>query len=175
MRNPIIQALQFAYREGEISAAFVLGRLYDEGWGVRKNASIATKWYLLAAEGGNTDSLYFVGSAFLSGRGVRQDRRAGLRWLSKAASAGDRTAEYVVAVCMITGWGTTKNVARGFTLLRKVAARGSSDAMDFLAVHYCDLGRLTIAADWARRAIRAGHPLARQRLETIRSRMRPKR
>jgi TPR repeat protein len=172
-RSSILSALQSAFRDGEISAAFVLGRLYDEGWGVARSASVAAKWYLKAAEGGVSNAFYFVGYAFLSGEGVRKNARLGLRWFQRAAAGGDLTAEYMAAVCVADGTGTKMNPTKGLRLLRKAADRGSGDAMDFLAAHYLKRGQLLVARDWARRAIRAGDPVAHLRLKEIQSLLKP--
>jgi TPR repeat protein len=170
-RSPILCALQSAFRDGEISAAFVLGRLYDQGWGVTKSPSLAAKWYLRAAEGGASHAFYFVGWAFLNGDGVQRNERIGLRWFQRAAAAGDLVAEYMAATCMLEGRGTRKNPTKGVRLPRAAAERGSGDAMDFLAAHYLKRGRLSVARDWARRAIRAGDPIAHLRLREIASQL----
>ena len=47
-RDDVVAALKAAARDGSLSACFVLGRLHDEGWGVRHDPRSATRWYLRA-------------------------------------------------------------------------------------------------------------------------------
>jgi TPR repeat protein len=137
----------------------VLGRLYDEGWGVRHDPRNATRWYLRAAEGGLTEAFYFVGSAYDAGEGVPPDRARALFWYRKAAAARDRTAEYALAVATLDGRGVRKNVAAGIRQLIRVAPHFPA-AMEYLAVHFLNSGRLALAKKWATRAVRRGEDSA---------------
>jgi len=162
----IIAALKSAAREGSLSACFVLGRLYDEGWGVRHDARAESRWYLRAAEGGLTEALYFVASAYDVGDGVPPDRARALFWYRKAAAAGDRTAQYALAVATLDGRGVRKNAAAGVRQLKRVAPHFPA-AMEYLAAHYANNGRLALAKKWAVRAVRRGEDSARLWLAEI--------
>jgi TPR repeat protein len=162
----IIRALRSAARKGSLSACFVLGRLYDEGWGVSANPRVATRWYLQAAEGGLPEALYFVASAFHSGDGVVRDPKRAVAWYRKAAAAGDRGAEFALAVAVLQGEGVRRDEAKAVRLLGKIS-RYDSDAMDYLAFHYLERGRFSLAKRWATRAATRGHEFARGRLAEI--------
>ena len=93
--SEILDALTKAAKEGRLSAAFILGRLYDEGWGVEQNSRTAFRWYKRAAQGGLTEAYYFVGSAYAFGDGVQINNKKAFEWFRKAAAAGDLTGAYM--------------------------------------------------------------------------------
>jgi TPR repeat protein len=166
-RSPdIIAALEAAARDGSLSACFVLGRLYDEGWGVRRDPRSATRWYLRAGRGGLAEAFYFVASAYDVGDGVPSDQARALSWYRKAAAARDRTAEYALALATLDGRGVRKDVAAGVRRLIRVAPHFPA-AMEYLAAHYANNGRLALAKKWATRALRRGEDSARLWLAEI--------
>lgn len=162
----IIIALKSAAREGETSASFLLGRLYDEGWGVTRNAREATRWYLSAADGGFPLAFYFVASAYDAGDGVAPDPKQALRWYQKAAASGDRDAKFVLAVRVLEGRGVRRDESVGVRSLRSLAGHDSA-AMDYLAYHYLRRGQFSLARKWALRAVEHGESGASARLTQI--------
>jgi uncharacterized protein len=164
--NDIIAALSSAARRGSLSACFVLGRLYDEGWGVGRNPRAATHWYLRAGQGGLPEALYFVASAYYAGDGVTRNQRRAIVWFRKAAAAGDRGAKFALAVAVLQGNGIRKDEAAGVRLLRGIS-HYDADAMDYLAFHYFKQGRFSLAKKWATRAAGRGHGFAQGRLAEI--------
>lgn len=70
-------------------AALRLGRLYEEGVGVKASVSKGFKWLELAADLGNLEAQYVCGKAYALGEGVDQDRKKAIVWLLEAAKKGD--------------------------------------------------------------------------------------
>jgi len=166
----ILTALNSAARQGSLSAAFILGRLYDEGWGVEADPRKAFSWYLRAASAGLPEAFFFVGSAYDLGQGTRQDSAKALGWFRRAAAAGDKTGACMAAVAVFEGRGTRMDRRRGMTLLRKAAREGSHEAMDYLAAYYLSQRDRRQAKVWAERAIEAGNRVAALRLRDSQSR-----
>ena len=173
-RDDVVAALKAAARDGSLSACFVLGRLHDEGWGVRHDPRSASRWYLRAGEGGLPEAFYFVASAYMVGDGIEQDARRAIYWYRKAAAARDRTAEYALAVATLDGRGVRKNVAAGIRQLKRVAPHFPA-AMEYLAAHYAQHDRLALAKKWATRAVRRGEESARLWLAEINKRLKRRR
>src|SRR5438309_7401417 len=148
-RTDIIEALSKAAVSGSLSAAFILGRLYDEGWGVKKSARTAFRWCSRAAKGGLSEAFYFVGSAYAFGMGVPTDESKAFEWFQRSAKAGDLTGSYMTAISIFEGTGVKGDPKFGMKLLLAAAARGSHDAMDYLAAHYQRLGKSKEARRWA--------------------------
>ena len=53
----------------------------------------AARWYLLAAEQGNSDGEYMLGAAYAFGLGVPKDYQQAEEWLLRAAKQGDLQAQ----------------------------------------------------------------------------------
>ena len=164
--NSILTDLKTAARGGSLSACFVLGRLYDEGWGVVRNPRSAARWYLLAGKGGLPEAYYFVASAYDAGDGVAANGTQALAWYRRAAAAGDRDAKFILAVRMLDGRGVRKDAAKGIRLLKRIAL-DDAGAMDYLAHHYLKQGRFSLAKKWATRAAKHGESDAPARLAEI--------
>jgi WD40 repeat protein len=71
----------------------LLGRCYDEGWGVRKDDSIAVQWYRKAAEVEHAEALYNLGLCYELGQGVEQDSNAARSLLVRSAECGHEPAK----------------------------------------------------------------------------------
>lgn len=166
-KDGLLSAIEREARHGNGSAAFVLGRIYDEGWGVKRSARRAMRGYQSAARDGATQAYYFVGSGYAFGEGVLRDEREAFRWFSKAAAAGDLTGAYMMAVAVLEGTGTRRDKAKGMRLLLRAARSGSRDAMDYLAARHFEAGRRQLARSWATKAARLGDEVAVLRLREI--------
>jgi hypothetical protein len=74
--------------QGNVEAQRKLGRMYEEGLGVKQDYREAVKWYLKAAEKGNAQAQYKLGTMYALGKGVRKDRLEAGKWFGKAAGQG---------------------------------------------------------------------------------------
>ncbi|HEX7044448.1 MAG TPA: tetratricopeptide repeat protein [Burkholderiales bacterium] len=84
--------------QGDVQAQYYLGRMYEKGQGVRKNAAQARKWYTRAAEGGTAPAQYRVAVAHACGLGgLERDRAAAVAWLQRSAEGGYKRAQRVLA------------------------------------------------------------------------------
>jgi TPR repeat protein len=158
------EALEHAARAGSLSAMFVLGRLYDEGWGVQKNARKATSLYMKAAAGGLEEAFYFAGAACAYGTGVKRDAKRAFTWFRKAARSYSRAGAYMEALYLMDGVGCRKQPTLGLQLLLREARRGSATAMDYLADLYWRRGQPRLARRWAEKAVKGGDEVAEIRL-----------
>src|SRR3989304_8364738 len=61
---------------GDKAAESILGRMYDDGRGVRQNYAEAAKWYRRAADQGLGLAQFFLGLMYTAGRGGAQDRKS---------------------------------------------------------------------------------------------------
>lgn len=73
---------------GNREASFILGYLYKE----RGEKEAAFRWYLKAAEQGETAAMVITGWNYYKGNGCEEDREKSRAWLEKAAAGGDRSA-----------------------------------------------------------------------------------
>ncbi len=77
-----------AAEQGDASAQYQLGLLYDRGWGVQEDPAVAIMWYRMAARQGHAIAQFTLGVMYRNGRGVSQDNTEAAKWYQKAADQG---------------------------------------------------------------------------------------
>lgn len=90
-------------------AEFMMGVMYENGYGVGKNDATAAGWYLKAAEAGLASAQYNLGVYYQVGRGVRKSAAEAVRWFSLAARQGHAAAQNNLATYYLTGEGIDKD------------------------------------------------------------------
>ena len=71
--------------QGNASAQFSLGVMYNNGQGVKQDDVEAVKWYRKAAKQGDASAQFNLGDMYADGRGVKQDDVEAVKWFRKAA------------------------------------------------------------------------------------------
>ena len=74
--------------QGDASAQYNLGVMYERGRGVPENYTEAVKWYRLAAEQGVAFAQSNLGSMYRTGDGVPENDVEAVRWYRLAAEQG---------------------------------------------------------------------------------------
>jgi uncharacterized protein len=75
--------------QGDASAQHFLGKMYENGEGVRQDSSEAAKWFRFAADQGHTGAQYYLGGMYASGTGVPRDYVQAYMWFD-LSSAGEQ-------------------------------------------------------------------------------------
>jgi len=83
---------RLAAEQGNASAQFKLGRMYDDGHGVPQDYKEAVKWFRKGAEQGNVNLQSQVGSMYEKGQGVPQDYIQAHMWFNLAGANGNAFA-----------------------------------------------------------------------------------
>ena len=92
------KAVRNAAEEGNASAQYRLGLLYDGGVGVPQDYRQAKEWFEKAAKQGHAGAQADLGMLYLQGAGVPQSAQMAVFWFSQAAEQGD------VLACAKLGW-----------------------------------------------------------------------
>jgi len=79
--------------KGNAEAISIVARMYQGGFGVKKDVAKATELFRQAAEKGDPDAAYSYGLARALGDGVEQDLKEGLKWLYIAGRMGSDKAQ----------------------------------------------------------------------------------
>lgn len=93
-----------AANAGDQEAQYVLGYMYEYGTdyslGVHTNYTIAERWYLKAAEAGQTKSMLALGRLYKKGgqAGFARNVPAAIKWFKAAAKAGDPEGLYELGI-----------------------------------------------------------------------------
>jgi uncharacterized protein len=80
--------------EGDATAQYNVGVMYEEGLGVSIDYTEAVGWLLQAAERGNSEARFHLGFLYLYGRGVSQDYVSAHMWFDLAAAEGNVRAVF---------------------------------------------------------------------------------
>ena len=96
------------------------------------NLTEATKWYRMAAEGGDAVAQIQMGMKYYSGSGVAQSYSQAATWFRKAAEQGNKTAQYNLGELYRVGQGVTQNNAEAAKWYRMAAAQGHMQAQSAL-------------------------------------------
>ena len=117
-----------AAEQGLAQAQCNLGRMYDNGEGVPKDATEAVSWFRKAAEKGNPQAQFELGVAYANGEGVVKDEAEAIRWYLKAAEQGDADAEHNLGVAYANGEGVVKDEAEAARWYREASEQVITDA-----------------------------------------------
>jgi hypothetical protein len=101
-------------QSGQPSAQYRLGRMYENGSGVRESSAQAAKWYRKAAEQGFAPAQCALGRLHASGEGVRQDNAEALRWFAKAAAQDYALAMNRLGLMYERGQGVPKDYVQAY-------------------------------------------------------------
>jgi len=156
-------------------AQWLLGRCYDEGFGVEKNQVYAISWHLKAAEAGFAAAQSHIGSCYLDGDGVAADPSEAVCWLTKAAQQGYAPAQSYLGWCYDTGSGVEVDQAEAVKWFTKAAEQDDETAQFNLAVHLESGSGIDRdqegAVVWYRKAAENGYGRAQEALEQLQAKI----
>jgi uncharacterized protein len=118
-------------------AMTMLGELYANALGVKRDYAKAAEWYRRAADNGDREAMFALAMQYLSGRGgTPSNRQEGARWLASSAKLGEPKAAYNLALLYIDGQTFPQDLKRAAELLRVAADAGNPEAQYALATFY---------------------------------------
>jgi TPR repeat protein len=127
---------------GDPEALRLAGMIADPAFetvsGERKDADEAARFYLAAAEKGDTIAATRLGILLSASGRSPQDQAAARRWLERAAGSGDATAALRLAELMLTGPDAAAGRSQAVALLRTAMANPETDGL--AAARLRDLG-----------------------------------
>jgi TPR repeat protein len=138
-----------------------LGYLYNMGFGIAQNYTIAKYWYEKAIEKGFASAMNNLGSMYQNGHGVTQNYITAKYWYEKAAEKGNAAAMNQLGFMYYGGLGVTQNYTTAKYWYEKAAEKGESSAMYNLGFLY-DEGHgvaqnYTTAKYWYEKACNLGY------------------
>ena len=116
-----IKPFRLAAEQGDATAQFYLGVMYDNGEGVPQDYAEAVKWYRLAAEQGYASAQFNLGVMYNAGQGVPQDYARAHKWLNLAASraSAEKNKKYGAARDQVAEKMTAAQIAEAQRLARE--------------------------------------------------------
>jgi uncharacterized protein len=99
-----------AAKGGNLMAVNMVGRCFDQGWGVVCNKVLAERWFRTAAERGLDWGMYNLATLLALGEGgVCQDRVAAFYWLRQAVELGHVKSINILGGFYEDGWVVRKD------------------------------------------------------------------
>jgi TPR repeat protein len=118
-------------------AMTMLGELYANQLGIKRDYAKAAEWYKRAADAGDREAMFALAMLELSGRnGTAANREDGARWLASSAKLGNPKAAYNLALLYLDGQTFPQDLRRAAELLRIAADAGNPEAQYALATFY---------------------------------------
>ena len=100
--------------QGDASAQFNLGVMYDNGEGVPENDAEALRWFRLAAEQGEASTQFNLGVMYAIGEGVPENDAEALRWYRLAAEQGHALAQSNLGLMYAIGEGIPEDTVNAY-------------------------------------------------------------
>jgi TPR repeat protein len=115
--------------QGDASAQYNLGQMYDKGQGVIQDYKEAMKWFRRSAEQGITKAQNNFGVVYAKGKGVGQDYKREVKWYRKAAEQGNASAQYGLGFKYRKGIGVVQDNVYAHMWFNIAASNGNQGAM----------------------------------------------
>lgn len=84
-------------------AAYLLGLIYKNGYGIGIDEGAAVRWFERAADLGNPDAMFMLGNAYLAGEGVALDQAHAVRLYRAAAELEHPLASQMLGYALRDG------------------------------------------------------------------------
>ena len=147
---------------GDKQAQLDLARMYWEGEIIRKNRKQAIKWYLMAAEQGDTEAMFELASLYREEIKKKPEfKKQAAFWMKKAAEGGHMFAQNDLGRMYYYGETGRVRYKEAVKWYRKAAEQGDSYAFHSLGnCYYFGRGvkkNLETAAQWYRKGAEKGY------------------
>ena len=114
--------------QGNASAQYNLGLMYEKGLGTPQIYNTAVNWYRIAAEQGNALAQFNLGVMYEKGLGVPQNDKTAVKWYRLSAKQGDADAQYNLGLMYDKGQGVPQDYVRAHMWFNIAASSGDKDA-----------------------------------------------
>ena len=157
----VLAAEYRAEKLNDAKAMTLLGEIYGEGLGVKRDLKKSFDWYQRAVKAGDVSALFAVGMQYMQGIGVKRDRDEGAKWLRRAADKGHAAAAYNLPLLYLEGQVFRQDFAEAAKLMRVAAEKDIPDAQHAMAIFHQE-GQgvkqdLSESVRWLRRAAQNDH------------------
>ena len=90
-----IESFLIASNNDDNRAMLVMGIIYANGDGVKRDQNRSLEWFLKSANNGNIYAFNKLGNIYASGVTVKQDYKKAFKWFHKSALTGDNKAAII--------------------------------------------------------------------------------
>lgn len=116
-------------KAGDKKAQLLLGLMYDNGLGVKKDHDSAAQWYRRAAEQGQPRAQFNLGLMYESGEGIQADEELALSWIRKSAEQGYAEAQDMLGRFYEHGKYLDKDLVKSHIWYSLAAGKGARESI----------------------------------------------
>ena len=150
---------------------FLMGQIYMEGTGPKKNQALAMEYFRKSAEQGNVDAQFCLGYTYMFGKGAAKNNQLAIKWLQMAADQEDTRAEGILGCLYASSDVKVRDLDKGVKLLQKAASKGLPLAQNRLGYLYWKgihgFSDVAMAERLLKKATNQGHIMALVNLAQI--------
>ena len=126
-----------AAEAGDAKAQYLVGQIYAQGTGVKKDPKQAYEWYTKSANQGYGASRYEIGKMFADGKPVRQNYYTAAKWYRLAATFNNNAkAQFRLGELYFNGRGVEHDYGKAIAYYTKAAGQGHAAAQYLLGAIY---------------------------------------
>ncbi|WP_442596684.1 tetratricopeptide repeat protein [Parapusillimonas sp. JC17] len=153
-QNPqeAFQWFKLAAAQKHPMAMNMLGRCYENGWGIQVDPLLATYWFRLAAHANLDWGMYNYATSLALGRGVAVDRGEAFQWLRKAVAMGHMKSWNLLGGFYEDGWEVEADLDAAEECYRAAAEGGDFRGQFNYGRLLARQGRMRDATAWFRMA-----------------------
>jgi hypothetical protein len=122
--------------KGDSAAQVVLGRIYEQGLGVRPDIGLALENYSAAAVNGSADAQIALGRLAYEGGGVYPDYERAAGWFRLAAAQGDPRGHVRLGRMLADGRGVRQDKVAAAHHFARAAAKKDADGLFYLGLAF---------------------------------------
>ncbi|WP_027961579.1 SH3 domain-containing protein [Halomonas halodenitrificans] len=157
--------------QGEGQSQFALGKMFENGTGVRESLGEAYKWYRLAAGNDVLEAQVGLAELFLSERIEGRGPADAVEWLERAAESGHAGAQFQLGLMYLEGFGVEEDAVMAARWFEQAADQGHAPAQNNVGSLY-ENGRgvdqdFSRAFDYFNQAARQGDAMAQSNLGAL--------
>ena len=177
----LAQLRPLAEYAGDPKAEYLVGTMYSDGLGVRRDPRTAARFFEAAARQDDPDAAFSLGFLLYYGEGdegdphaVGADPAAAARWFANSAERGNASAEYFLGHMFRTGNGATQDVPAARHWLVAAADQGIVAAQFEAGLLYAQQDGFENAIEaykWFDLAARSHYPGAEQNRRVVAARL----
>ena len=134
--NTAFHVFERLAEQGNATAQFYLGDMYDYGKGTHEDDAAAVRWYRMAAWQGHAEAQNNLGWMHANGHGVPEDNAEAVRWFRMAAGQGHAWAQNNLGLVYANGHGVPEDDAEAVRWFRMAAGQGHAEAQYGLGLAY---------------------------------------
>lgn len=126
--NIALETLEPLAKADNPEAAYWLGRMYEDGLGVKKDVDKAVTYYRKAAAKGLQNAKLRLGEIYFRGTEELQNFEKAHKWLERAAFGGNSVAQRELGTLYANGWGAQKDPVWAYVWYEFAAKQGDYEA-----------------------------------------------